>query len=380
MKAAKLIFMVSTVGTSLLTNAAVKDQQLQSLLRETANLKEKDLKEDQKEVLQKLIDQVGKRLELSTVQEIKRMSAELNGILSYFNNQKPDPTSIHVLMSTDTYQGISTAKLVQERLRQFGVENVQIFTPPNFDVSTTKNFSEGMKAIVKWCYEVAKGYREEGYHVVFNLVGGFKSFQSVMNTLGMFYADEVIYIFEAPSADLIRIPKLPIKMEDQPILKEKVVLFAMMEHCYIAEPHEVSNIPEIYLEKDQNGRATLSEWGLLVWNENKYEILKNMELEKLTFPKIVYEKSFLKDFEQIANSKQKVDLILTLAKVSVNYSEKGIAALKADPGLLYENYKNREDRLGHFRINEGWRVSCEERNGMLFLRHVGTHDYVNRNP
>jgi hypothetical protein len=31
-----------------------------------------------------------------------------------------------------------------------------------------------------------------------------------MNTLGMFYADEVIYIFEAKTADLIRIPRLPI--------------------------------------------------------------------------------------------------------------------------------------------------------------------------
>jgi hypothetical protein len=50
--------------------------------------------------------------------------------------------------------------------------------------------------VIRWCQDTLPGYRESGYHIVFNLTGGFKSIQGWMQTLGMFYADEIVYIFE----------------------------------------------------------------------------------------------------------------------------------------------------------------------------------------
>lgn len=374
-----MLLMVSTVGTSLLTSAAQGRKNLSELLIETANFKEEDLKPEHKKELKDLGEEVRQKLRCSSVKEARRLSAELNGIFGYYGSRKPEETHIHYLISTDTFQGKLTADLVKEYLYGMGVRTVEIFTPRGLSTANTRSFSNGIKEIVKWCYEVVNGYRERGYRVVFNLVGSFKSLQGFMNTLGMFYADEVIYIFEASSADLIRIPRFPIRIEVERMLLEKAGLFAMLEKGYIASQEEAEGIPEIYLDRDENGDVTLSEWGLVVWNENKKEILGSVTLDNLEFPGLKYENSFIKDFEKIEDKRQRADIVSTLAQVSVIYKEKGLAALRDHKGLRYENYKGQYERIGHFRVNRGWRVSCEQRNGELRLRHVGPHD-VNENP
>lgn len=376
-----LLFIVSTVGTSLLSNAIKsKPKDVGHILNETANLKEEELKPEYKKVLLDLKEEVQQKLlSASSTQEARRLSAELNGILGYYDNQKPDVNDIHYLISTDTFQGRLTAQLVKEYLHQQGVKMVEIFTPSGLSTANTQSFSRGIKEIIKWCDETVEGFRGRGYRVVFNLVGGFKSLQGFMNTLGMFYADEIIYIFEASTADLIRIPRLPVRMEIESVLREKASLFAMMEKGYIAKPNEVTDVPEIYLDKDDDGYATLSEWGLLVWNENKKEILGAFSLEDLEFPGLRYENSFLKDFDKISEKKRRADIISTLAEVSVIYRKKGVAGLKSHGGLQYANYAGRNDGMAHFRLNLGWRVSCIEKDGCLFLSHVGPHD-INENP
>jgi len=50
-----------------------------------------------------------------------------------------------------------------------------------------------------------------------------------MNTLGMFYADEAIYIFETPSAELIHVPLLSAVMDEALVLYENPVLFVHEE-------------------------------------------------------------------------------------------------------------------------------------------------------
>lgn len=225
------------------------------------------------------------------------------------------------------------------------------------------------------------GYRQSHYRVVFNLVGGFKSLQGYMNTLGMFYADEIIYIFEAPTADLIRIPRLPVTMDDVPVLRQKASLFALMENGHLAEREEVADVPEIYLEFDQEGCCTLSTWGLLVWKRNKRKILSDGLLE---FPALVYERSFLKDYQAIVDGDFRTDIQSTLAKVSLIYRERGLEGLRRDGGLLYEDYENRRDssgrKIGHFRLSQSRRVSCVPDGQVLRLCRVGEHDDVNKNP
>lgn len=199
-----------------------------------------------------------------------------------------------------------------------------------------------------------------------------------MNTLGMFYADEVIYIFEAKTADLIRIPRLPIRMDTQPVLEEKAKIFLLLENGYIARKDEVEEIPEIYLDCDEREHCTLSEWGLLVWEENKRNILEKAPL--LDFEGLSYEKSFIKDFERLEKT-IKSDVLATLAQVAQIFKEKGLAGLRAHSGLQYKDYQGLADKkVGHFRLSRDYRVSCRAEGTVLQLRHVGPHDYVNNNP
>lgn len=222
---------VSTVGTSLLT-AVARDNgpEVSRLLRETANLREIELDCGKKEAIEDLASKAESLLLESSVEEARRLSAELNGILRYYGSGLRDRLNsqdIHFLDSTDAFQGQITSKIVEQYLRSLGWRDVRVFRPPGLSTRDSRSFTSGVKAIVKWCKEEVCEYGRHGYHIIFNLVGGFKSLQGIMNTLGMFYADEIFYIFEAETADLIRIPRLPISMNTESILQEKARVFLL---------------------------------------------------------------------------------------------------------------------------------------------------------
>ncbi len=375
---------VSTIGTSLLTNFAVscEDRSVSLLLRETANLREKELSQEERETIDRIVQDVETRLSEAKPGEMRRSSAELNGIYGYYgqevNKKQLLARDVHILIATDTYQGKETAHLVERHLRALGVGMVQVLVPYGLSTRDCSSFSTGINQIVKWCEETLPGYARAGYRIVFNLVGGFKGLQGYMNTLGMFYADEIIYIFEAPSADLIRIPRLPVLLDEIPVLRQKAALFAMMVHGYLASREEVEGIPEICLDFDDQGSCTLSTWGLLIWERNKERVLGD-HLQQ--FPGLVYEKSFEKDFQAIKDKTRRADLQATLAKVSLLFRSRGLEGLRSDSGLLYENYAGlKRTGIGHFRLNRNWRVSCQAAGSVLRLCHVGSHDYVNNKP
>jgi putative CRISPR-associated protein (TIGR02619 family) len=377
---------VSTVGTSLLTNYATgkKDSALNQLLRDTANAGEKELAAEQKAAIDSAAAAVEVLLQSAAPRELTSLSAELNGLYSYYGQDfwsGLPGLDCHVLLATDTYQGRKTAGLLTEHLKKAGIKSVSILVPRGLSTKNCGSFTAGVNEIIAWCEDTLPGYRQSRYRVVFNLVGGFKSLQGYMNTLGMFYADEIIYIFEAPTADIIRIPRLPVTMDDVPVLRQKASLFALMENGYLAEKEEVADVPEIYLKSDHEGCCTLSTWGLLVWKRNKRRILSGDLLE---FPALAYENSFLKDYQVIVDKDFRTDIQSTLANVSLIYRERGLEGLRRDGGLLYKDYENRRDssgrKIGHFRLNRGRRVSCVPDGQVLRLRRVGEHDNVNNNP
>lgn len=371
--------MVSTVGTSLLTNHVLGrgDPGLQALLRDTANAREKELTKEQKAAIDEIAKEVADRLAAASIPEMRRMSAELNGVFGYYGQEAFSglpPADPHILVATDTYQGQRTAELVRDCLKRRGAGAVEILAPEGLSTRDCAAFTKGMNEVIRWCEEVLTAYRQQNYYVVFNLVGSFKSLQGYMITLGMFYADEMVYIFEAPSADLIRIPRLPVAVGDEPILREKAALFVLMEHGYLPAQEEVKGIPEIYLDFEE-GVCTLSTWGLLLWQRKKKEILAEADL--LPFPHLRYEKSFERDFAHIGDRNMRAAILSELGKVSLIYGEKGLAGLRADPGFLYKDYETlKDERIGHFRLSRGWRVSARPDAGFLRLLRVGPHDAV----
>jgi len=216
---------VSTVGTSLLTNYVnrLKDRDLSPLFRDTANAGEKELTTHQRDVIDEIIKKVDAELRSAAFEELPRLSAELRGFLGYYGRDfhfRNISMDHHVLIATDTYQGREAARLLEEHLKRLGFNSIELMVPPGLSTRDCNSFTAGVNEVVRWCEQTLAGYRQHRYHIVFNLVGGFKSLQGYMNTLGMFYADEIIYIFEAPSADLIRIPRLPVVLDEIPVLQE----------------------------------------------------------------------------------------------------------------------------------------------------------------
>lgn len=381
---------ISTVGTSLLTNQINlrrDPKDWSSRLQEMANKTQDEIckyHQDVDGIIQQLRERAEDKLYNGTTLEVREASAELNGIYGIYEedleNGKED---IHWLIATDTAQGQTSAEMVKKFLVKRGIINTQIYPEPDsgFSTATTSNFSQGMAKIIPWLKELIKGYQESypknKFKVFFNLVGGFKAIQGYMNTIGMFYANEIVYIFEGVN-QLIKIPRLPVDINLTEVDPYKVQL-AMMDVAEILTSwEEAEKVPEdwrIVVEPEM----TLSTWGKLIWQQCKDVFLAGDK--PLKFPKIEYQSTFLDDYRS-KPAHEKIVLQENLARVAclLNNYQDGISAVKQDGIFRLRRYVGRYKDIDHFDLPKDRRVSCLAKDGQLYLRHYGEHDYVNDNP
>ncbi|NEP56345.1 MAG: putative CRISPR-associated protein [Symploca sp. SIO2G7] len=376
---------ISTVGTSILTNQINMrtESDWSELLEEKANDKELD-DEDILEAIEELTDRAKEKLVSDDIDEIRSTSAELNGIYGLYHNQlNQGNQDTHWLITTDTDQGQLSAELIRDFLRDNHL-TVDIYTPKDLSTVNTESFTNGIDELLEWFDNTIPGYRESGYQICFNLVGGFKALQGYVNTIGMFYANEIIYIFEG-SNEIITIPRLPIKVDTSVI---KPVQFALMaaKVKICVKLSELQGVPETLIFS-VGEEATLSNWGRLTWNDCKRQLLTK---DLLYFPCMVYEKSFIRDYESNNVSEQnKLKLHEVLAEVSGSMLKFNGNTTRFDRSLHFTRYEGgkrceggvKKNQIDHFYMkNTGWRVSCIAKDGRLYLRHYGEHDYVNDNP
>lgn len=370
---------ISTIGTSLLTNQIqrnnAEEKDWYNQLRKTANKSLKETPAEVLEIINTLVERAKEKLSDSKIADIRQASAELNGIYGLYQEQlTAGNQDIHWLIATDTAQGSKTAEIVESFLRTKGI-NVNIYVPPTLSTASTSAFSEGIDNLIAWLQETIPPYKENGYKVCFNLVGSFKSLQGYLNTIGMFYADEIIYIFEGEGSQLITIPRLPITVDKSVIDPYKVPLALMDVGADISVNDEkIQGIAESLVFSDGEV-MTLSTWGKLIWSEAKKSVLSQ---ELLSLPKLEYQPTFINDYEQVRDINQRVKLQETLTKVShlLSKSNGDTILLKQDGGLQYSLLKN-SDNIGHFRVTQGLRISCKAEGGKLILRRYGEHDYGN---
>ena len=384
-------FIVSTIGTSTLTNSIDRQNPAEGtwagILGMSANEKKDALSDESKNVMEILAKRAQEKLNQNNVETNRRASAELYGIYGIYNASLPQNSSDqHYLICTDTAQGQRTGELIKDFLTKHGFSTVNIITPAQLSTKNTKAFADGTKELIKWLEEhVPK--RSNDYEVIFNLVGGFKSLQGYMNTFGAFYADEVIYIFER-STDLIRIPRLPIQI-DTTVIENHLMKFAMMAAGEMYPIEALDEVPGTLLEPlTDNGKtvAGLSAWGTLIWNRTKSELLIE---ELLPLPRLSYMNTFIRDFESETDTKKRLSLQETLAKVSylLEKDNGDTQALSRDGGLQFKPLQGFRN-IYTFRIARGIRVSCnidndidnDIDNGTLKLRKYGLRNRVNTNP
>ena len=293
---------ISPCGTSLLTNNV--ENNIRQLLFKNANCQEDELNAEDKAIISQHIQQRHEMvLGLNDFSEVKKLSAELNGILTYYQNQIPNTgmPDIHYILVSDTYQGQQVGKIIVAWLNQ---QNLQAQVVNITDLATNEKdrFRIAMSELISWCEDNIKPLREAQYHVIFNLTGGFKSVQGFLQAISSFYADETIYIFQF-SSELLQIPRLPIKLDTQGIIDDNLTIFRRLGLNYPVNKDECKNIPEtllFILETEEN--VQLSEWGNLIWLQAKDSYYKKELLPPLS-NKLLYSDQFKNNIKDLPKNR-----------------------------------------------------------------------------
>jgi len=372
---------LSTIGTSLLTQQIKRDDPAEKTwyaqLRDTANAGAAETPLDSAAIIETLKQRAEAKLAGADIAQRRNASAELNGLYGIYQNQLAQgKQDIHYLIGTDTHQGLTTAQIVENFLRREGLVNVTTYAPPGLTTASSQAFAWGVDSLLEWLESNLRPLQEQSHYAInFNLVGGFKALQGYLNTLGMFYADELTYIFEGTN-ELITIPRLPVVI-DRELIAPHAALMARLAANAPIPAKDLPDLPET-LVTQLEGEALLTTWGKLIWNEVKGELLSR---DLLTLPRLTYLDSFHRDYQTCRNPKERLKLQETLVKVSslLEQHQGDIAPLKEDGGILYEKYKDRGN-IDHFRVTQGLRVSCHRENGELILHRYGKEPDVNANP
>lgn len=238
-----------------------------------ANKREEEYSREELEKLDPILER--RREELLSADEglARKLSAELNGLIGYYRDHgvldeaKKDVT---YLICTDTYQGKKAASLLEDWGRNRGM-NVNVCPIEDLNTASMSSFQLGMNNLVEWCEDTLPGCRQSGYRIIFNLVGGFKALQGYMQALGMFYADEIIYIFES-SGEILSIPHLPVDLAESSkrVMEENLPLLRRLAN-HDLKISECGALPASMLQIIGDD-CTLSPWGTLMFRRFKNEL------------------------------------------------------------------------------------------------------------
>jgi putative CRISPR-associated protein (TIGR02619 family) len=289
------LLLLSTCGTSLLTNGTSNDQR--SWLNRISNLRELDA-DDTKRIDEHVFERK-RLLSNASALERRRMSAELNGIGAVIDRWHPKELK-HILVYTDTAVGETAAKLVKDVLEGNGDE-VQMLTAGGLRTDDIASFREALAEITASIEEWIPAMEKAGWTPVFNLTGGFKSINSYLQALGMLHAESSVFLFESSSA-LMEIPRLPIQLAEAAEVRDHLDGFRRMALGYDVSASELAGAPEsLLLSIDDN--VTTSVWGDIVWQRVRSTLLAERLLEPLS-PKMVIDKKVQRAFDGLEKARK----------------------------------------------------------------------------
>lgn len=171
-------FILSPTGVSLLVNAAKGDQTKTSLVNKYANTETiTQVPEEHQQTLSDLIKVAEDNLQQSTFNEVPRLSAELNGIIRFYDNQMNHPQDYHQFLCTDTWLGEEAAQLAAAWLRKMTNATVDVYRLKDLQTSDLDCFQSALSELTKWSEETIPEFQKQGYGIIFNLTSGFKSVQ-----------------------------------------------------------------------------------------------------------------------------------------------------------------------------------------------------------
>ena len=307
---------LSTCGTSILTNNTSRELQL--ALTTCANEKRiEDFPENERRMITEHIKK--RKIEFAKfgVDKARNGSAELNGILAYYDNQPANGASdTHYLLATDTWLCEATAEVVQDWLKRHGIRDIRIHRHPDLQTADFGDFRSSLADLVKWCAEEVYVQHSVHRRIIFNLSGGFKSETGFLQLLGMFYADEIIYIFER-SGELLRIPRLPLEMMDEKAISDDLQDFRRASLGLSV----TSSKTGIYWFED-SGKYALTAWGELVFEKHRTKLYREKLLPSPS-KCLIFGKNFKKSCtERHDEINRKIDLLAKYMEEPTNPNPK----------------------------------------------------------
>lgn len=279
---------LNTCGTSLLNGGKISDQ-LRTELRQYANAA---IWEDMPAGVAQRIKHHAqqKEAELLSGDETtaRRLSAELNGLLSWQTEHSSNPQDTYLLLATDTALGQQTAQSIALWLESKG-HTVQIISAAGLRTSSLNAFREALSELVKELVEILEGYKDSGYGIYFNLTGGFKGLNGFLQALSTIYADQTFYLFEG-SEELLFIPKLPFTLDAEKIIQANLPTFRRLAQGLPVQDADSKKIPDtlLYYVEDE---VMLSEWGELLW-QSSYKTLYRKEILPSISERVIYSDDF----------------------------------------------------------------------------------------
>jgi putative CRISPR-associated protein (TIGR02619 family) len=351
---------LSTCGTSILTNSNPSKEVQAALTRHSNVKKAEDIPMLDKQNIEEHINKILADFLNDTLINAQAKSSELNGVLTYYDNNFVNAKGdLHYLLVTDTWLGQVTAKVIKQWLEKYNIK-VQLYSHNDLQTADWNRFSSSLSDLVIWCHDTI-GPLRSAYHIVFNLSGGFKSETGFMQVLGMFYADEMVYIFER-SRELMRIPKLPIKMEDEPWVCED--LHDIRRASIGLSVGKKSGIYWFTIDNE----SSLTPWGELVFKRHQDEIYKKEILPSIT-KQVVFNNNFIDSCknetpEHIREVNKKIDLLALKQESSVNLRSLDFKQLKGTPmsGSTHE--------LDTWADGNPKRIFCSVKNCTIFLNKL----------
>ncbi len=339
-------FVLSTCGTALLTNQANGEER--RLIIQYANAKHKeDIPNSEADILTQLIQRAGDKLQSADPQTASKMSAELNGIIKLYGGTITAANDHHLLLYTDTWLGEEAASLAAGWLRKHGL-SVETKRQKDLQTAELEAFQLALSDLVRWCEEVLPDYRNKHYRIVFNLTGGFKSVQGFLQTLAMFYADEVVYVFES-GTELLRIPRLPVSIAVEDTVRQHLLVFRRLG--LNLEVESTAGVPETILMKI-SGQVSLSPWGEIVWEQCKRQIY-SQKLWPSPSPRVGFGRNFEGSLRGLPPDRlrlvnERIDDLARCLETQLRYNPQSLDFKKSTHELNAWSDQDAKRLYGHF--------------------------------
>lgn len=262
------LLLVSTCGTSLLTNGASTEDRV--WLTTIANDVEVDAAR-----LTPIVNARRERLKVADELTRRKMSAELNGIGAVIDRYQAKQV-FHLLVHTDTALGKATTDLVQEVLGN----RTSLVSAAGLRTNNLASFRAALGDLTRQLDALVQSYREQHWFVIFNLTGGFKSLNGYLQTLAMISADRCVFLFEG-APELMEIPRLPVRLSEIDELRDHATIFRRLAVGYTVRADDAKRAPDSLL-MEVDDEVTTSVLGDVAWSRHRAALFAEKLLSPLS--------------------------------------------------------------------------------------------------